>query len=89
MDEQQKSLITKLGMPDLLCPSIFPDPTLPAGTLKQVDWAAPGINASFVNVIKDKDGKLLEKISTFQITGLGQRSICKERCDKPQYILTL
>jgi vancomycin resistance protein YoaR len=39
----------------------IPDPTLPAGTLKQVDWAAPGINASFVNVIKDKDGKIIRE----------------------------
>lgn len=39
----------------------IPDPTLPAGTLKQVDWAAPGINASFVNVVKDKDGKTLRE----------------------------
>lgn len=39
----------------------IPDPSLPAGTLKQVDWAAPGISASFVNVIKDKDGNIVRE----------------------------
>lgn len=42
-------------------PQYFPDPTLPVGKLKQIDWAAPGINASFINVIKDKDGNVVRE----------------------------
>lgn len=42
-------------------PEYFPDPSLPAGKLVQIDWAAPGISASFINVIKDKDGKIVRE----------------------------
>lgn len=42
-------------------PQYFPDPTLPAGKLVQIDWAASGISASFINVIKDKDGKVIRE----------------------------
>jgi vancomycin resistance protein YoaR len=37
----------------------FPDASLPHGKLKQIDWSASGINASFVYTVKDKDGKLM------------------------------
>lgn len=42
-------------------PQYFPDPSLPAGKLVQIDWAASGISSSFVNVIKDKDGKIIRE----------------------------
>jgi len=37
------------------------DPSLPKGKTKQVDFAAGGIKSSFVNVIKDKDGKTIRE----------------------------
>lgn len=37
------------------------DPSLPRGTTKQIDFAASGIKATFVNVIKDKDGKEIRR----------------------------
>lgn len=43
-------------------PAVYiPDPSLPAGTVKQVDWAASGIRASFKNVVKDKTGQVLRE----------------------------
>lgn len=42
-------------------PQYFPDPTLPAGKLVQIDWAASGISSSFINVIKDKDGNVVRE----------------------------
>jgi vancomycin resistance protein YoaR len=42
-------------------PQYFPDPTLPVGKLVQIDWAASGISSSFINVIKDKDGKVIRE----------------------------
>jgi len=44
-----------------LPPEYIDDPSLPAGQIKQVDWAAAGISASFTNVIKDKDGNVITK----------------------------
>lgn len=35
------------------------DPSLAPGQLKQVDWAAAGISASFTNIVKDKNGDIL------------------------------
>lgn len=41
-------------------PSQFiPDPSLPPGTRKQIDWAVGGVKASFKNVVKDKDGNII------------------------------
>ncbi len=37
------------------------DPTLPKGTKKQIDFAAGGIKASFMNIVKDKDGKIIRQ----------------------------
>lgn len=37
------------------------DPTLPPGKLVQVDWSAAGIDASFKNVIKNKDGTIIRE----------------------------
>ncbi len=44
-----------------LPPEYIDDPSLPAGQVKQVDWAAAGISASFTNVIKDKDGNIINE----------------------------
>jgi vancomycin resistance protein YoaR len=41
------------------------DPSLPRGSLKQVDFAAAGIKASFTNVVKDKDGKEIRRNTFF------------------------
>ncbi|MCD8526690.1 VanW family protein, partial [Candidatus Woesebacteria bacterium] len=32
------------------------DPTLPRGTVKQVDWASPGLNTSFQYTVTNADG---------------------------------
>lgn len=37
-------------------PQYFPDTSLAPGQLKQIDWAAPGVSASFTNVIYDASG---------------------------------
>lgn len=42
-------------------PEYYDDPTLPAGTLKQVDWAASGVKASFKNVVKDNNGEVIRE----------------------------
>lgn len=42
-------------------PEYIDDPSLPVGTVRQVDWAAGGIKASFKNIIKDKDGKVISE----------------------------
>lgn len=41
------------------------DPSLKRGVIKQVDFAAAGIKASFTNVVKDKDGKVLREDTYF------------------------
>lgn len=40
-------------------PLYVDDATIPKGTVKQIDFAASGVRASFHNIVKDKDGKLL------------------------------
>ena len=40
------------------------DPTLPNGEVKQVDWAAPGIKASF-NYLVTRNGETLSKDTFF------------------------
>jgi vancomycin resistance protein YoaR len=42
-------------------PVYIPDPNLPSGTVKQVDWASSGIKAEFTNVIKDKFGEIIRE----------------------------
>ncbi|MBP7875648.1 VanW family protein [Candidatus Woesebacteria bacterium] len=39
----------------------YPDPTLPVGKLVQIDWSAPGIRASFTNVIYDKNNQEIRR----------------------------
>jgi vancomycin resistance protein YoaR len=42
-------------------PVYIPDPSLPPGKTVQVDWAAAGIQASFKNIVKDKNGKVIRE----------------------------
>ncbi|MGD9129690.1 MAG: VanW family protein [Candidatus Woesebacteria bacterium] len=42
-------------------PVYIPDPSLPPGVIKQVDWAASGIKSEFTNVIRDKDGNIIRE----------------------------
>jgi vancomycin resistance protein YoaR len=39
----------------------YPTTEIPAGTFKQIDWAVSGIKASFINVVKDKDGEVIRE----------------------------
>lgn len=42
-------------------PAYYPTTEIPTGSLKQIDWAVSGIKASFINVVKDKDGKIIRE----------------------------
>ncbi|NMA29799.1 MAG: hypothetical protein GX943_01925 [Candidatus Pacebacteria bacterium] len=42
-------------------PIYIPDPNLPSGALKQVDWASSGIKAEFTNIIRDKSGEIIRE----------------------------
>jgi len=44
-----------------LATQFIPDPTLPPGKRKQIDWAVGGVKTSFVNVIKDAEGKIIRE----------------------------
>lgn len=37
------------------------DPSLPVGTIKQIDWSATGIKAEFTNVVRDKNGQVMHQ----------------------------
>lgn len=39
----------------------FPDPTLPTGVKKQIDWSAAGIKAKFTNVVRDSSGAVIRE----------------------------
>lgn len=39
-------------------PEYIPDPSLPAGVKKQIDWATPGLQTSFVHTIYNADGSV-------------------------------
>ncbi len=41
------------------------DPSLPRGVIKQVDFAASGIKASFKNIVKDKNGNIIREDTYF------------------------
>lgn len=50
-------------------PVYIPDPSLPPGKIRQIDWSASGIKSYFKNVVKDKDGNIIrteEYYSNFQ-----------------------
>jgi vancomycin resistance protein YoaR len=42
-------------------PLYIDDPSVPKGQIRQVDFATSGIKASFKNIVKDKDGKVLRE----------------------------
>lgn len=42
-------------------PVYIPDPNLPSGTLRQVDWSSSGIKAEFTNIIKNKFGEIIRE----------------------------
>jgi len=42
-----------------LATQYIPDSSLPTGKLRQIDWSAAGIKASFRNVVKNKDGVVI------------------------------
>jgi len=46
---------------DPLPTEYVPDPSLPPGKLKQIDWSASGIKAQFVHTIKDKNGETIRQ----------------------------
>lgn len=44
-------------------PEYYPDPSLPTGTKKQIDWAVGGVKAKFTHVIRNASGEITsEKI---------------------------
>jgi vancomycin resistance protein YoaR len=49
------------GFQSAPAPLYVEDPTIPRGSIKQIDFAASGIKASFTNVVKDKDGKIIQE----------------------------
>lgn len=51
----------KWGYVPPLATLYIPDPTLPKGVKKQIDWSASGIKAEFTNVIKDKNGETIRE----------------------------
>lgn len=44
-----------------LATEYIPDPSLPTGKLKQVDWSSSGIKAQFTHTIRDKDGNIMKQ----------------------------
>lgn len=42
-------------------PQYFPDPTLPTGVTRQIDWSASGIKASFTHIVRDKNGNVIRE----------------------------
>lgn len=42
-------------------PVYIPDPSLPPGARRQVDWSVGGVKAKFTNVVKDKDGNVIRE----------------------------
>ncbi len=42
-------------------PIYIPDPSLPPGTKKQIDFAASGIKAKFTNRVRDKNGNIIRE----------------------------
>lgn len=42
-------------------PEFYPDPSLPSGVRKQIDWAAAGIKAKFTNTVRDANGEIISQ----------------------------
>jgi len=49
------------GYQAALEPVYIPDPSLPTGKIKQIDWASSGIKAEFTNIIRDKFGEIIRE----------------------------
>jgi vancomycin resistance protein YoaR len=49
------------GYQPALAPVFIPDPSLPEGKTKQIDWASSGIKAEFTNIIHDKFGEIIRE----------------------------
>jgi vancomycin resistance protein YoaR len=43
----------------------IPDPSLPKGRRKQIDWSVSGVKASFKNIVKDKNGNVIREEEYF------------------------
>jgi vancomycin resistance protein YoaR len=39
----------------------IPDPSLPHGVRRQIDWSVSGVKASFKNIVKDKNGNVIRE----------------------------
>jgi len=48
----------KWGATAALPPQYFPDASLPAGKVKQIDWAVGGLKTEFTHTVKDKNGEI-------------------------------
>ncbi len=44
-----------------LPPEYYPDPSLPAGTKKKIDWAVAGVKAKFTHVIRNAAGEIVSE----------------------------
>ena len=42
-------------------PEYYPDPSLPTGVKKQIDWSVGGVKAKFTHVIRNAEGKVISK----------------------------
>ncbi|HEX7018093.1 MAG TPA: VanW family protein [Patescibacteria group bacterium] len=42
-------------------PVFIPDPSLPPGVRRQIDWSVGGVKARFKNIVKDKDGNVIRE----------------------------
>ncbi len=42
-------------------PQYYPDPTLPAGATKQIDWAVAGAKAKFTHIIRNPAGEIIHE----------------------------
>lgn len=42
-------------------PEFYPDPSLPTGVRKQIDWAAAGIKAKFTNTVRNAEGEIMSQ----------------------------
>ncbi len=42
-------------------PEYYPDPSLPTGVKKQIDWSVGGVKAKFTHIIRDADDKIISE----------------------------
>ena len=46
-----------------LPPEYYPDPSLPAGAKKQIDWAVAGVKTKFTHIIKNAAGEITSEVT--------------------------